>query len=174
MRYNNILDLIGNTPIVEISQLSPNPDVKIFAKLEGQNPTGSVKDRVAKFMIDDAEEKGLLSPGQIILEPTSGNTGIGLALIASIKGYSLKVVLPDAVSRERIDLLESFGAEIIFSPGQLGTNGSVAMAKKISKENPGWFMPLQYENENNPRAHYEGTGQEIIDDIPDLDVFVSG
>ena len=174
MRYNNILDLIGNTPIVEISQLSPNPKVKIFAKLEGQNPTGSVKDRVAKFMIDDAEEKGLLSPGQVILEPTSGNTGIGLALIASIRGYPLKVVLPDAVSRERIELLESFGAEIIFSPGDLGTNGSVAMAKEISNKNPEWFMPLQYENENNPRAHYEGTGQEIIDDIPDLDVFVSG
>ena len=103
MRYNNVLDLIGNTPIVEISQLSPNPNVKIFAKLEGQNTTGSVKDRVAKFMIDDAEEKGLLSPGQVILEPTSGNTGIGLALIASIRGYPLKVVLPDAVCRERIE-----------------------------------------------------------------------
>ena len=128
MRYNNVLDLIGNTPIVEISQLSPNPNVKIFAKLEGQNPTGSVKDRV--------EEKGLLSPGQVILEPTSGNTGIGLALIASIRGYPLKVVLPDAVSRERIELLESFGAEIIFSPGDLGTNGSVAMAKEIRNKNP--------------------------------------
>ena len=174
MRYNNVLDLIGNTPVVEISQLSPNIDVKIFAKLEGQNPTGSVKDRVAKFMIDDAEDKGLLSPGQVIIEPTSGNTGIGLALISSIRDYPLKVVLPDAVSRERIELLESFGAEIIFSPGDLGTNGSVAMAKQISKENPEWFMPLQYENENNPRAHYEGTGQEIIEDIPDLDVFVSG
>ncbi len=174
MRFDSVLDLVGNTPLVEISQLSPNPKVQIFAKLEGHNPTGSVKDRIAKFMIESAEADGLLKPGQTILEPTSGNTGIALALVAQIRGYPLKVVMPDAVSRERIELLEAFGAEIIYSPGDLGTNGSVAMAKEVGAEHPEWFMPFQYENENNPRAHYETTGQEIIDDLPDLDAFVAG
>jgi len=174
MRYDSVLDLVGNTPLVEISQLSPNPSVQIFAKLEGQNPTGSVKDRIAKFMIESAEAEGLIQPGQTILEPTSGNTGIALALVARLRGYKLKVVMPDAVSRERVELLEAFGAEIIYSPGDLGTNGSVAMAKEIGAQHPEWFMPFQYENENNPRAHYETTGQEIINDLPDLDAFVSG
>lgn len=174
MRVDSVLDLVGNTPLVEISQLSPNPNVQIFAKLEGQNPTGSVKDRIAKFMIDAAEAEGLLQPGQTILEPTSGNTGIALALVARVRGYQLKVVMPDAVSRERIELLEAFGAEIIYSPGDLGTNGSVAMAREVAAEHPEWFMPFQYENEHNPRAHYETTGQEIIDDLPDLDAFVAG
>jgi len=174
MLYNSILDLVGNTPLVEITQLSPNPNVQIFAKLEGQNPTGSVKDRIAKFMIEAAEADGSLQPGQTILEPTSGNTGIALALIASLRGYHLKVVMPDAVSQERIELLEAFGAEIIYSPGDLGTNGSVAMAREVGAEHPDWFMPFQYENQNNPRAHYETTAPEIIADLPDLDAFVAG
>ena len=174
MRYDSVLDLVGNTPLVEISKLSPNPAVQIFAKLEGQNPTGSVKDRIAKFMIEAAEADGLLQPGQTILEPTSGNTGIALALIATLRGYDLKVVMPDAVSQERVELLEAFGAEIIYSPGDLGTNGSVAMAKEIAAEHPEWFSPFQYENEHNPGAHYATTGPEIIADLPDLDAFVSG
>jgi cysteine synthase B len=174
MRYDSILDLVGNTPLVEIPQLSPNPNVQIFAKLEGQNPTGSVKDRIAKFMVEAAEADGSLRPGQTILEPTSGNTGIALALVSSLRGYHLKVVMPDAVSRERVELLEAFGAEIIYSPGDLGTNGSVAMAREIGEQHPDWFMPFQYENQNNPRAHYETTAPEIIADLPDLDVFVSG
>lgn len=174
MHYRNVLDLVGNTPLVDITQFSPNPDVQIFAKLEGQNPTGSVKDRIAKFMIEAAERDGVLHAGQTLLEPTSGNTGIALALIASLRGYSLKVVMPDAVSRERIELIEAFGAEIIYSPGELGTNGSVALAKKISAEHPDWFTPFQYENANNPRAHYETTAPEIITDLPDLDAFVAG
>jgi cysteine synthase B len=174
MRYDSVLDLVGNTPLVEISQLSPNDSVQIFAKLEGQNPTGSVKDRIAKFMIEAAEADGSLQPGQTILEPTSGNTGIALALIATLRGYELKVVMPDAVSQERIELLEAFGADIIYSPGDLGTNGSVAMAKEVAAEHPDWFTPFQYENENNPGAHYATTGPEILADLPDLDAFVSG
>ncbi len=174
MRYESVLDLVGNTPLVEITKLSPNPAVQIFAKLEGQNPTGSVKDRIAKFMIEAAEADGSLKPGQTILEPTSGNTGIALALIATLRGYQLKVVMPDAVSQERIELLQAFGAEIIYSPGDLGTNGSVAMAKEVAAKNPDWFTPFQYENENNPGAHYATTGPEIIADLPDLDAFVSG
>jgi len=174
MRVASVLDLVGNTPLVEISQLSTNPNVQIFAKLEGQNPTGSLKDRVAKFMIEAAEADGSLKPGQTILEPSSGNTGIALALIASIRGYQLKVVIPDAVSRERIELLEAFGAEIIYSPGDLGTNGSVAMARQVAAEHLDWFMPFQYENEHNPRAHYETTAPEIIHDLPDVDAFVAG
>ena len=174
MRVASVLDLVGNTPLVEISQLSPNPNVRIFAKLEGQNPTGSLKDRVAKFMIEAAEADGSLKPGQTILEPSSGNTGIALALVASIRGYQLKVVIPDAVSRERIELLEAFGAEIIYSPGDLGTNGSVAMARQVAAEHLDWFMPFQYENEHNPRAHYETTAPEIIHDLPDVDAFVAG
>lgn len=174
MRYDSVLDLVGNTPLVEITKLSPNPAVQIFAKLEGQNPTGSVKDRIARFMIEAAEADGSLKPGQTILEPTSGNTGIALALIATLRGYQLKVVMPDAVSQERIELLQAFGAEIIYSPGDLGTNGSVAMAKEVAAANPDWFTPFQYENENNPGAHYATTGPEIIADLPDLDAFVSG
>ena len=174
MRVDSVLDLVGNTPLVEISQLSPNPNVQIFAKLEGNNPTGSLKDRIAKFMIESAEAEGSLQPGQTILEPTSGNTGIALALVARVRGYQLKVVMPDAVSRERVEMLQAFGAEIIYSPGDLGTNGSVAMATEIGAQHPEWFMPFQYENQHNPRAHYETTGQEIIDDLPDLDAFVAG
>jgi len=174
MKYPSLLDLIGNTPLVNISAMSPNPRVEIWAKLEGQNPTGSAKDRIAKFMIEDAERTGRLKPGQTILEPTSGNTGIALAMIAQLRGYPMKVVLPDAVSEERINLLRAFGAEIIYSQGDLGTNGSVQKAKEIAAEHPEWFMPFQYENTENPRAHYETTGPEIIADLPTLDVFIAG
>ncbi len=174
MRYASVLEMVGHTPLVEISQLSPNPSVQIFAKLEGQNPTGSVKDRIAKFMIEAAEARGELKPGQVICEPTSGNTGIGLALIASLRGYPMKVVMPDAVSAERTELLRAYGAEIIYSPGDLGTNGSVAKAKELRAEHPDWFFPFQYENAENPRAHYETTGPEIIEDLPDVTAFVAG
>jgi cysteine synthase B len=174
MLYASVLDMIGNTPIVDVSQLSPKPEVRILAKLEGENPTGSVKDRIAKFMIEGAEREGRLKPGQMILEPTSGNTGISLAMIGSLKGYPVTVVMPDAVSEERINLLRAFGAEIIFSPGELGSNGSVAMAREVAGKHPDWFMPFQYENELNPQAHYETTAPEIIADVPDVDVFVAG
>ena len=169
-----LLERVGCTPIVEITELSPRPEVRMFAKLEGDNPTGSVKDRIAKFMIEAAERDGRLEPGQTILEPTSGNTGIALALIGRLRGYTVKVVLPDAVTRERVELLQAYGAEIISSPRELGTNGSVQMAERVAAEHPDWFMPYQYENEENPRAHYETTAPEIIADIPDVDVFVAG
>ncbi len=174
MLFGSMLEMVGHTPLVEIAALSPNPNVHLYAKLEGQNPTGSVKDRIAKFMIDEAERSGRLHPGQTILEPTSGNTGIALAMIGSLRGYPVKVVMPDAVSSERIELLRAFGAEIIFSPGDLGTNGSVAMAKEVAAAHPDWFMPFQYENLENPRAHYETTAPEIIADLPQIDVFVAG
>jgi cysteine synthase B len=174
MLFSGMLDMVGHTPLVEIAALSPNPNVHLYAKLEGQNPTGSVKDRIAKFMIDAAERDGRLHPGQTILEPTSGNTGIALAMIGSLRGYPVKVVMPDAVSQERIELLRAFGAEVIFSPGNLGTNGSVAMAREVAAAHPDWFMPFQYENPENPRAHYETTAPEIIEDLPQIDVFVAG
>jgi len=174
MRYASLLDRVGNTPLVEISELSPKPSVRLYAKLEGDNPTGSVKDRIAKFMVEAAERDGRLRPGQTILEPTSGNTGIALAMIGSLKGYPVKVVMPDAVSQERIEILHAFGAEIIYSPGDLGTNGSVAMAREVAADHPDWFMPFQYENEENPRAHFETTGPEIIADLPELTHFVAG
>lgn len=167
-------DLVGCTPLVEISALSPSPGVRIFAKIEGANPTGSVKDRIARYMIDAAERDGRLEPGQTILEPTSGNTGISLALLGRTRGYPVRVVMPDAVTRERVDLLRAFGAEIVHSPGELGTNGSVRMAERIAAAHPDWFMPYQYENEDNPRAHYETTAPEIVADLPDVDVFVAG
>ena len=157
--YENVLELVGNTPLVEIAVLSPKPEVRIFAKLEVQNPTGSVKDRIARQMIARAEREGALKPGQMILEPTSGNTGISLALIGRLRGYPVTVVMPDAVSAERTELLRAYGAEIIFSPGELGSNGSVAMAREVAAEHPDWFMPFQYENEDNPRAHYETTAE---------------
>ncbi len=174
MLYHSMLDMVGNTPLVEIAALSPKPSVHIYVKLEGQNPTGSVKDRIAKFMVESAERDGRLRPGQTILEPTSGNTGIALALIGQLRGYPVKVVMPDAVSQERVDLLRAFGAEIIYSPGELGTNGSVEMARKVAAEHPEWFMPFQYENLDNPRAHYETTAPEILADCPEIDVFVAG
>jgi [CysO sulfur-carrier protein]-thiocarboxylate-dependent cysteine synthase len=172
--YRSLLDMVGNTPLVEIPAMSPNPNVHLYAKLEGQNPTGSVKDRIAKFMIEDAERSGRLRPGQTILEPTSGNTGIALALVGRLKGYPVKVIMPDAVSPERIELLHAFGAEIIYSPGDLGTNGSVAMAREVAAQHPDWFMPFQYENPQNPGAHYHSTAPEIIADLPQVTHFVAG
>ncbi|MPZ98357.1 MAG: pyridoxal-phosphate dependent enzyme [Dehalococcoidia bacterium] len=174
MLYRSVLDMVGETPLVEISQFSPNPDVHLYVKLEGQNPTGSVKDRIAKFMVEAAERDGRLQPGQTILEPTSGNTGIALAMIGSLRGYPVKVVMPDAVSHERIELLQAFGAEIIFSEGALGSNGAVARAQEFAAAHPDWFMPFQYENEQNPRAHYETTAPEILRDLPEITHFVAG
>ena len=174
MKYRSVVDMIGNTPLVDVSVMSPNPRVEIWAKLEGENPTGSVKDRIAKYMIEDAERSGRLKPGATILEPSSGNTGIALAMIGGLRGYRVKIVMPDAVSRERTQLLEAYGAEIILSPGDLGSNGAVRMATEIRDANPDWVMLFQYENEMNPRAHYETTAPEIIADMPDLDVFVAG
>ncbi len=174
MLKRDVVDAIGNTPLVDVSIVSPNPDVKIFAKLEGANPTGSVKDRVARHMILAAEEAGEIKPGDVIVEPTSGNTGIALAMVARLRGYRLKAVMPGSVSAERVQLLKAYGAEVIFSDGDKGTNESILVAKTIAKENPSYFMPYQYGNEANPNAHYATTGPEIIRDMPDIDVFVAG
>jgi cysteine synthase B len=166
--------LIGNTPLVDVSELSPNPDVRILAKLESQNPFGSVKDRIARLMIEDAERLGRLSPGQTIVEPSSGNTGIALAAIARIKGYPIKILLPDNVSIERRQMLELFGADIILTPGGEGSNGAVRRAEQLAVEHPEWCLLYQYGNEANPRAHYEGTGPEIWRDCPEITHFVAG
>ena len=174
MLYPNIIEAIGNTPLVELQRLSPSKDVRFFAKLEGQNPTGSVKDRIAKYMIEAAERSGELTPGRTILEPTSGNTGISLAMICRLKGYKLKVVMPESVSEERTQLLKAFGAEIVYSDGLKGTNGSIAVAQEIAAQEPDYLMLYQYGNEANPRAHYETTGPEILRDLPETDVFVAG
>ena len=174
MLYANLIDAIGNTPLVEMPRMSPKPSVKLFAKLEGQNPSGSVKDRIAKYMIEDAERRGVLTKDRIVLEPTSGNTGISLAMICRIKGYRLKVVIPESVSAERTELLTAFGAEIVYSDGVRGTNGSIEVANQIAAEDPTYYMPYQYGNEMNPRAHYETTGPEILRDLPEIDVFVAG
>jgi len=173
--YASILDLIGNTPLVELKSFAPRPGVHIYAKLEGQNPTGSVKDRTAKWMIEAGEKTGELRPGATILEPTSGNTGIGLAMIGRVKGYHVICVMPENVSHERTQLLHAFGAEIIYTPGDLGSNGAIAHARQIVEENPGkYYFPYQYGNEANPQAHYEGTGPEILRDLPQVTAFVAG
>lgn len=172
--YDSILDLIGNTPIVEVSSLSPNPRVRILAKLEGQNPGGSVKDRAAKYMIEEAEKDGRLGTGVTVLESSSGNTGIALAMICKMRGYPFKVVLPENVSIERRQLLEIWGAEIISSPGSEGSNGAMVRAHEIAAEHPDWFFPYQYGNPANPRAHYEGTGPEIWRDVPEITHFIAG
>lgn len=172
--YDSILDLIGNTPVVEVSSLSPNPRVRILAKLEGQNPGGSVKDRAAKYMVEEAEKDGRLGPGVTVLESSSGNTGIALAMICKMRGYTFKVVLPDNVSIERRQLLEIWGAEIIDSPGSEGSNGAMRRAHEIAAEHPDWFFPYQYGNPANPRAHYEGTGPEIWRDVPEITHFIAG
>jgi [CysO sulfur-carrier protein]-thiocarboxylate-dependent cysteine synthase len=172
--YGNVLDLIGNTPLVDVSALSPNPRARILVKLEGQNPGGSVKDRIALSMIEEAEKEGRLKPGQTILEPSSGNTGIGLALIAKLKGYPIKIVMPENVSIERRQLLEIWGAEIIHSPGSEGSNGAVKMAQRLAEENPEFCFLYQYGNPANPKAHYEGTGPEIWRDCPEITHFVGG
>jgi cysteine synthase len=170
------LSAVGNTPLVELPKMAPKPGVRIFAKLEEQNPTGSVKDRVALSMVEAAEESGELLPGQRILEPTSGNTGISLAMIGKVKGHPVSVVMPESATPERVELLRMYGAEIIFSPGNLGSNGAVAMARELAERDPSVFMPFQYANEANPGAHYCGTALEILDQVPDgqVDAFVAG
>jgi [CysO sulfur-carrier protein]-thiocarboxylate-dependent cysteine synthase len=173
VRADDILDAIGDTPLVGIQRLSPKPSVRLWAKLEGQNPTGSLKDRIARAMIERAESVGELSPGRIVLEPTSGNTGIALALVARRKGYRLMVVLPDNASEERVRLLELYGAEIVYSPGEKGTNGAIDVARRLSGD-PRYYMPFQYGNPANPDAHYEGTGAEIVRDLPEVTHFVAG
>jgi cysteine synthase B len=170
----SILDLIGNTPLLDVSALSPNPDVRIYAKLESQNPGGSVKDRIARQMILDAEADGTLRPGATIMEPSSGNTGIALAMICRERGYRLKVLLPESVSVERRQMLEVFGAEVTLTPGAEGSNGAVRRARDLAEQHPEWVFLYQYANESNPRAHYETTGPELLDDLPDLTHFVAG
>ena len=175
LTYQGILATIGNTPIVELQNMSPKEGVRIFAKLEGQNPTGSVKDRIALKMIEQAELDGEISSARTILEPTSGNTGISLAMIARMKGYKVKVVMPENVSVERVQLLEAYGAEIINSDGSRGTNGSIEIAQGIMEKNPhDNLMLYQYGNLGNPGAHYETTGPEILEALPDADIFVAG
>ena len=172
--YGSIVDLIGETPLLEVTPLSPNPDVRILAKLEGQNPGGSVKDRAAKYMLEAAEKDGFLQPGHTIIESSSGNTGIALAMLARARGYTLKVVLPENVSVERRQLLEVWGAEIISSPGSEGSNGAMRMAQALAAQHSEWFFPFQYGNPANPKAHYEGTGPEIWRDCPEITHFVAG
>jgi [CysO sulfur-carrier protein]-thiocarboxylate-dependent cysteine synthase len=174
-RYSDIVAAIGNTPLVELRRLSPKPGVRIWAKMESHNPTGSVKDRVARALIEDAEEKGAIGPGMTILEPTSGNTGIALAMICSRKGYQLKVVMPDNVTPERTQLLTMYGAEIVYSPGNQGSNGAVAMALEMADADPTYYMPYQYGNPANPRAHYDGTAVEILEELDgNITAFVAG
>lgn len=173
-RYEDILDAIGHTPIVEIPRMSPNPAVQLFGKLEMVNPTGSVKDRVAKYLVEDLERRGLLGPDSIILEPTSGNTGIALAMIGRRKGYRVALVMPDNVTNERRQMAALFGAEVIDSPGALGSNGAIALAKHLVAKDDRFVMPYQYGNPANIQAHYETTGPEVLADCPEVDVFVAG
>jgi len=174
MRAESVLELIGDTPLVGVHALSPNPDVRIYAKLEGQNPGGSSKDRIALKMVELAEKDGALRPGDTILEPSSGNTGIGLALVARLRGYGLRVVMPENVSVERRQLLEIFGAEVTLSPAAEGSNGAIRRAQQIAADEPGYVFLYQYGNPANPLAHYEGTGPEIWRDCPEVDAFVAG
>jgi cysteine synthase len=167
----SLLDLVGNTPLVE---LRPEANVRVYGKLEGQNPTGSIKDRIAKAMIEAAEAAGELEPGRELLEPTSGNTGISLALVAKLKGYPLTCVMPENATEERKRLLRLFGAKVVFSPGAEGSNGAVRLALRLAEQDPRYFMPFQYANEANPRAHYDGTGAEIADALDRIDVVVAG
>jgi cysteine synthase B len=167
---SSLLDLVGNTPLVELGSFSPKPSVRVYAKLEGQNPTGSIKDRIAKAMLDSVQ----LEPGAHVIEPTSGNTGISLALICRLRGYRLTCVMPENATEERKRLLELYGAEIVYSPGEEGSNGAVRLAQEIVERDPSLFMPFQYANEANPRAHYEGTGAEIVAALDRVDVLVAG
>jgi cysteine synthase B len=171
---SSLLDLVGSTPLVELSRLAPKPSVRLYAKLEGQNPTGSIKDRIARAMVEAAETSGALEPGQRILEPTSGNTGISLALVAKLRGHPLTCVMPANVTEERRRLLRLYGAEIVDSPPEEGSNGAVRLALELAEEDPSLFMPFQYGNDANPRAHYEGTGAEIADALDRVDVLVAG
>ena len=170
----SLLELVGDTPLVELPRLAPKPEVRLYAKLEGQNPTGSIKDRIAKAMVDAAEASGQLEPGRELLEPTSGNTGISLALVAKLKGYPLTCVMPDNATEERRRLLELYGARIRYSPGSEGSNGAVRAALELAEREPHYFMPFQYANEANPRAHYDGTGAEIAEALEHVDVLVAG
>jgi cysteine synthase B len=173
-RYESVLDTIGNTPLVEVSELSPNPRVRILMKLEGLNPAGSVKDRAARSMIEEAEKDGSLLPGQRILESSSGNTAAGLAMIARLKGYPFTAVVPENVSVERVKLLQAFGAEIVVSPAAEGSNGAMRRAQALAGQHPDWWFSFQYGNPANPKAHYEGTGPEIWRDCPEVTHFVAG
>ncbi|MGD0925000.1 MAG: cysteine synthase [Streptosporangiaceae bacterium] len=174
MRYDSLLDSVGHTPLVGLPRLSPAPDVRLWAKLEDRNPTGSVKDRAAFFMIEQAEKDGLLAPGTTILEPTSGNTGISLAMVAHLRGYNMICVMPENTSAERRQILEMFGAQVIFSPAAGGSNEAVRVARRLAGEHPDWVMLYQYGNEANVRAHYETTGPEILADLPGITHFVAG
>jgi cysteine synthase B len=173
-RYESLLDLIGNTPLVRLRRMSPRDDVRIWAKLEGQNPSGSVKDRIAQAMLAAARADGALADGQTILEPTSGNTGLSLAMIGRLYGHPVRCVMPESVSHERRDLLRFYGAELVLSPGDLGTNGAVKLAQELYAQDPSVFMPMQYENAGNPGAHYRGTGPEVLRDCPEITHFVAG
>src|ERR1700691_5150271 len=173
-RYGDIVQSIGHTPLIELKRLSPKPGVRIWAKLESRNPTGSVKDRVARALIEDAEEKGAIVAGSTILEPTSGNTGISLAMICARKGYKLKVVMPDNVTPERTDLLRMYGAELVYSEGSKGSNGAVEMALDMAAKDADYSMPYQYGNEANPNAHYNGTALEILEELDEVSAFVAG
>ncbi|MDO8616696.1 MAG: cysteine synthase family protein [Dehalococcoidia bacterium] len=175
MLFDSVLDAIGNTPLVRLAHFSPKPGVEIYAKLEGANPTGSLKDRIALYMITAAEQSGELTRDKTVLEPTSGNTGISLAMVCRVKGYRLTCVLPDIVTPEREQLLRAFGAEVVYARGARSTNDAIFMAQRLAQEEPDrYFMPYQYGNENNPRAHYETTGPEILRDLPSVDAFVAG
>jgi [CysO sulfur-carrier protein]-thiocarboxylate-dependent cysteine synthase len=174
VRYEDLVDAIGNTPLVGLPRLSPKPGVHLWAKLEGQNPTGSVKDRVAKAMVEDAEKSGLLTPGATLLEPSSGNTGIALAVVARVRGYRLVVVLPENTSLERRQLLELYGAQVVLSPAEQGSNGAIELAKRLAAEHPDWVMLYQYGNPANAQAHYDTTGPEIWRDLPEVTHFVAG
>ncbi len=173
-RYGDLVQAIGHTPLVELKRLSPRPGVRIWAKLESHNPTGSVKDRVARALIEDAESRGVIRPGQTILEPTSGNTGISLAMICARKGYPLKVVMPENVTPERTRLLRMYGAEIVCSPGDQGSNGAVTLALQMAEADRSYYMPYQYGNQANPMAHYTGTAPEILEELDDIAAFVAG
>ena len=174
MRTGDILDAIGNTPLVELPRITPKKGVRIFAKMEGNNPTGSLKDRIAKYMIEQGERSGELTKDKTILEPTSGNTGIALAMIGRRKGYKVKVGIPENATPERRQLLEVFGAEMIYSDGTKGSNGAIELAQKLAAQDKTLYMPYQYGNPANPLAHYETTGVEILNDLPEVDVFVAG
>jgi [CysO sulfur-carrier protein]-thiocarboxylate-dependent cysteine synthase len=174
MRHEDLADAIGNTPLVGLPRLSPRPDVRLWAKLEGHNPTGSVKDRIARAMVDDAEKSGRLEPGATLIEPSSGNTGIALALVARVRGYRLVVVMPENTSAERRQLLELYGAQVVFSPAAGGSNGAIALAERLAGQHPDWVMLYQYGNPANVTAHYETTGPEIWRDLPEITHFVAG
>jgi cysteine synthase B len=174
MLYKNILEVIGNTPLVELTRLSPHSGVHIYAKLEGENPTGSLKDRIVKYMVEAAEADGTLTKDKTLLEPTSGNTGISLAMVAKVKGYRVRVVMPENVSPERAQLLRSYGAEITFTDGKRGTNGSIEVAREMARNDESYCMLYQYGNKANPQAHFETTGVEILRALPRVDVYVAG